>query len=47
MSWIKEVELQDADAKLKPIYDELIRARGKISNILKVHSLNPDVLRNL
>ena len=45
MSWIEEVELQDADAKLKPIYDELIRSRGKISNILKVHSLNPDALK--
>ncbi|HHL32022.1 MAG TPA: peroxidase [Oceanospirillales bacterium] len=46
MSWINEVDIADADNKLKPIYDELIRSRGKISNILKVHSLNPDALKS-
>lgn len=44
MSWIKEIELDDADGKLADIYTELVRKRGKISNILKVHSLNPDAL---
>lgn len=46
MSWIKEIDIKDADEKLKPIYDELIKSRGKISNILKVHSLNPDALQS-
>ena len=45
MSWINEVDINDADEKLKPIYDELIKSRGKISNILKVHSLNPEALK--
>ena len=45
MSWIKEVEYVNADEKLKPIYDDLIRSRGKVSNILKVHSLNPEALK--
>ena len=46
MSWINEVDEVDADAKLKPIYDDLIKSRGKIANILKVHSLNPDALKS-
>jgi len=45
MSWIKEIEVSKADKKLKPIYDDLIKSRGKIANILKVHSLNPDALK--
>ncbi len=45
MSWIEEIDREDADEKLKPIYDDLIKSRGKISNILKVHSLNPDALK--
>lgn len=45
MSWIEEVEVSQADEKLKPIYDDLIKSRGKVANILKVHSLNPDALK--
>ncbi len=46
MSWIDEVEVGDADGKLGAMYAELIEKRGKISNILKVHSLNPDAMGN-
>jgi uncharacterized peroxidase-related enzyme len=45
MSWIEEIEVENADEKLKPIYDDLMKSRGKISNILKVHSLNPSALK--
>ena len=45
MSWIQEVEVEQADDKLKPIYDDLLKSRGKIANILKVHSLNPGALK--
>ena len=34
----------DADGKLEAIYAELIEKRGKVSNILKVHSLNPEAM---
>lgn len=44
MSWIEETDVGDADGKLKQVYAELIEKRGKISNILKVHSLNPDAM---
>ena len=44
MSWIDELDVSDADEKLGAIYAELIKKRGKVSNILKVHSLNPEAL---
>ncbi len=46
MSWIDEIEVSEADGKLAEMYAALIRQRGKISNILKVHSLNPEALGN-
>ena len=46
MAWIKEIDIDEADGKLAGIYGELVEKRGKISNILKVHSLNPDALGN-
>lgn len=46
MSWIKEIEVSEAEGKLAKTYAALIKQRGKISNILKVHSLNPDAMGN-
>ncbi len=45
MSWIREVEESEAEGKLKDIYQEIIKSRGKLSNIMKVHSLNPKAMR--
>ncbi len=45
MSWIDEVEVAEADGELGDVYADLIAKRGKLSNILKVHSLNPAALR--
>lgn len=44
MSWIKEIEVGEAEGRLAETYAELIRQRGKVSNILKVHSLNPEAM---
>jgi uncharacterized peroxidase-related enzyme len=46
MSWIDEVDVDDADGKLEAIYAELVAKRGKVANILKVHSLNPEAMAN-
>jgi len=46
MSWIAEIDAEEAGEKLAALYAELIEKRGKISNILKVHSLNPDAMGN-
>lgn len=44
MSWIEEIDVAEADGQLAEMYDELVKKRGKVSNILKVHSLNPAAL---
>ncbi len=46
MSWIEEVDVSEADGKLAERYAALIEQRGKVSNILKVHSLNPEAMGN-
>lgn len=45
MSWIKEIDEDEAEGELKDIYDEIAGARGKLSNIMKVHSLNPQAMK--
>ena len=44
MSWIDEVEVGDAEGQLEALYAELVKKRGKVLNILKVHSLNPEAV---
>jgi uncharacterized peroxidase-related enzyme len=44
MAWIDTIDLEDADDELRALYDEIVDTRGKVSNILKVHSLNPSAL---
>jgi uncharacterized peroxidase-related enzyme len=46
MSWIDEVDVADAGGQLEAIYAELVAKRGKVSNILKVHGLNPEAMQN-
>lgn len=45
MSWISVIDESEATGKLKEIYDEMGKKRGKISNIMKIHSLNPDAMK--
>ncbi|MDX1516806.1 MAG: carboxymuconolactone decarboxylase family protein, partial [Woeseiaceae bacterium] len=44
MAWIEEIGVEDADGRLAEIYAELVEKRGKVSNILKVHSLNAEAM---
>jgi uncharacterized peroxidase-related enzyme len=46
MSWIEEIEVSEAEGKLAEMYTELVRKRGKVSNILQVHSLNPQAMED-
>jgi uncharacterized peroxidase-related enzyme len=45
MAWIKCIEESEATGKLKKYYDHIKTTRGKIANILKVQSLNPEALK--
>lgn len=44
MSWIKVIDIADAEAPLREAYEEVASTRGQVANILKVHSLHPKVL---
>lgn len=46
MSRIKVVEFEEAEGKLKEVYEELIRKRGRLSEVLKIQSLHPESLRS-
>lgn len=45
MAWIKVVEPEDAAGALKDEYDAAMERAGKVFNILKVQSLNPQTLQ--
>ena len=45
MPWIQVIEKDEASEKLKEIYNEISGKRGKLSNIMKVQSLNPVAMK--
>jgi uncharacterized peroxidase-related enzyme len=45
MSWIKKIEPCEATGELKVEYEQAVKRAGKVFNILKVQSLNPECLR--
>lgn len=46
MAWIKTISEDKATGDLKRTYEEVSRTRGKISNIMRAQSLNPNALRS-
>jgi len=44
MSWIKEIEYNNAEGKTKEVYEKIKDQRGKLSNIMKVQSLMPEAM---
>jgi uncharacterized peroxidase-related enzyme len=44
MAWIKMIEPKEATGKLKEEYTRAVERAGKVFNILKVQSLNPETL---
>lgn len=45
MSFIRQIEPEEASGELLAAYNQLQRRRGKIANVLKVHSLRPSALK--
>ena len=45
MAWIDVIEPEDASGDLKELYDTIAEKRGKVSNVLRVHSQNPVALK--
>ena len=45
MAWIETIEEDSAQGELKAIYEQQRKLAGNLANILKIHSLVPDVLK--
>ena len=41
MAWIKVIDEDKAEGKLKELYEKMVEPSGGVDNILKIHSLNP------
>lgn len=44
MAYIKVIEYEESEGRLKEIYDDLIRSRGKLAEVHKIQSLNPETI---
>lgn len=44
MAWINIIEEPHADGALREAYQQVGAARGRVSNILKIHSVHPEAL---
>ena len=45
MSWIRIIDKAEATGNLEKIYNEIKKKRDKVSNIMKIYSLNPDAMQ--
>ncbi len=45
MAWIRTIDEDQADGKLRELYARVTRPAGGVDNIMKIHSLNPGSLR--
>ena len=45
MPWIRIIDEDEATGELKAIYDGIAERRGKLSNIMRIHSLNPPTMQ--
>ncbi len=45
MAWIETIEESAADGELAEVYDSIAGSRGKVSNIMRIQSLNPAAMR--
>ena len=45
MAWIETIPESEATPELKDAYDQVVSSRGKLSNIMRIHSLNPPAMQ--
>lgn len=46
MAYIKVIEHDESEGELKDIYDGLVQSRGKLAEVHKIQSLNPQSITN-
>ncbi len=44
-AWIRIVGEDESHGELKALYEDVSRRRGRVSNVMKVHSLDPEAMR--
>ena len=44
MPWIKTISVDEAEGRLRHIYDQAIKRAGKVFGILRIQSQNPGAL---
>ncbi len=44
-AWIRIVDEGEAKGELERIYDDVRRSRGRVSNVMKAHSLDPETMQ--
>ncbi len=44
MAFIEIIDYSDSSGKLREIYDELIKTRGKLAEVHKIQSLHPETI---
>lgn len=44
MPYLKVINENEASGELKKVYEQISSSRGKLSNIMKIHSLMPDTM---
>lgn len=44
MAHIKVIQHDEAEGRLKEIYDDLVKSRGKLASVHKIQSLNPETI---
>lgn len=44
MAWIDVVNESEADERLRAVYEQIAKSRGKVANILKIQSLRPEAM---
>lgn len=45
MAWIETIDEDDATGPLKAAYERIASSRGKVANIMKIHSLRPETMQ--
>jgi uncharacterized peroxidase-related enzyme len=44
-AWIRTIDEDEAQSELKTQYGDVERRRGRVSNVMKIHSLDPEAMR--
>ncbi len=47
MPYVRTIPYNEARGELKAVYDEMLKTRGSIGNVMSVNSLRPHIMKTL